>query len=110
MSQFVEAYKRRYGSDPRSGHSLANFVGARVFLDAVQRAGGTDKDRIRAAVLATDVAEGTTATGWGMRFDERGQNMRARPFLLQWQGGRQVTVFPEQAAVAQARGQMGGGG
>ena len=110
VSQFVEAYKRRYGSDPRSGHSLANFVGARVFLDAVQRAGGTDKDRIRAAVLATDVAEGTTATGWGMRFDERGQNMRARPFLLQWQGGRQVTVFPEQAAVAQARGQMGGGG
>ncbi|WP_198374838.1 ABC transporter substrate-binding protein [Neoroseomonas rubea] len=110
VSQFVELYKRRYGSDPRSGHSLANFVGARIFLDAVQRANGTDKDRIRAAVLATDVAEGTTPTGWGARFDEKGQNMRARPFLLQWQGGRQVTVFPEQAAVAQPRGQMGGSG
>ena len=70
-------------------------------------AGGTDKDRIRAAVLATDIAEGTTATGWGVRFDERGQNTRARPFLLQWQDGNQVTVFPQDAAVAQLRGQMG---
>lgn len=107
VSAFVDLYKRRYGSDPRSGHSLANYFGARVYLDAVQRAGGTDKDRIRAAVLATDVAEGTTPTGWGVRFDERGQNTRVRPFLLQWQGGRQVTVFPAQAAVTQLRPQMG---
>ena len=107
VSAFVELYKRRYGSDPRSGHSLANYFGARVYLDAVQRAGSTDKDRIRTAVLATDVAEGTTPTGWGVRFDERGQNTRVRPFLLQWQDGRQVTVFPAQAAVAQLRPQMG---
>lgn len=107
VSAFVDLYKRRYGSDPRSGHSLASYFGAGVFLDAVQRAGGTDKDRIRAAVLATDIAEGTTATGWGVRFDERGQNTRARPFLLQWQDGNQVTVFPQEAAVASLRGQMG---
>lgn len=107
VSAFVELYKRRYGSEPRSGHSLANYFGAKVFLDAVQRAGATDKDRIRAAVLATDIADGTTATGWGARFDERGQNTRAKPFLLQWQDGRQVTVFPREAAVAQPRGRMG---
>ncbi len=104
---FVEAYKRRYGSEPRSGHSLANYFGARVCLDAVQRAGAADKDRIRNAMMAADVAEGTTPTGWGVRFDEKGQNMRAKPFLLQWQGGRQVTVFPAQAAVAQLRPQLG---
>lgn len=107
VSAFVELYKRRYGSEPRSGHSLANYFGAKVFLDAVQRAGATEKDRIRTAVLATDIAEGTTATGWGVRFDERGQNTRAKPFLLQWQDGNQVTVFPQEAAVAQLRGQMG---
>ncbi|MBR0659550.1 ABC transporter substrate-binding protein [Neoroseomonas oryzicola] len=104
---FVEAYKRRYGSEPRSGHSLANYFGARVCLDAVQRAGAADKDRIRNAMMAADVAEGTTPTGWGVRFDEKGQNTRAKPFLLQWQGGRQVTVFPAQAAVAQLRPQLG---
>lgn len=110
VKEFVEAYKRKYGSDPRSGHSLANYFGARVYFDAVQRAGGTDKDRIRTAVLATDVQEGTTPTGWGVRFDERGQNTRVRPFLLQWQGGKQATVFPAEAAVATLRGQMGSAG
>ena len=103
VRQFVEMYRRTYGSEPRSGHSLANYAGARICFDAVQRAGGTDKDRIRAAMLASDVAEGTTPTGWGARFDETGQNQRARPFLMQWQDGRLVTVAPTEAAVAPLR-------
>ena len=104
---FAEAYKRRYGDDPRSGHSLANHFGARIALDAIQRAGGTDKDRLRAAVLATDIADGTTPTGWGAAFDERGQNTRARPWLMQWQDGRLVTIHPEIAAVARPRARLG---
>lgn len=106
-AQFAETYRRRYGSDPRSGHSLANYFGGRVFLDAIQRAGALDRERVRTAVLGTDISEGTTPTGWGVRFDERGQNQRARPLLLQWQGGRQVTIFPAEAAVAQIRPSMG---
>lgn len=109
VGQFADLYRRRYGADPRSGHSLTSYFGARVSLDAMQRAGSTDKDRIRTAVLATDIAEATTATGWGVRLDERGQNQRARPFLLQWQGGRQVTISPAEAAVAQLRPTMGTG-
>ncbi len=108
--QFVEAYRRRYGSEPRSGHSLANYCGARICLDAVQRAGGLEADRVRAAVLATDLPDGATPTGWGARFDERGQNTRARPFVLQWQNGKQVTVFPAEAAVAPPRAQFGPAG
>ncbi len=107
VTEFAEAYRKKYGVDVRSGHSLANYFGARVFFDAIQRAGSTDKDKIRAAVLATDIPEGTTPTGWGVKFDETGQNVRVRLFLLQWQGGRQVTVYPQQAAVAELRGQMG---
>jgi branched-chain amino acid transport system substrate-binding protein len=103
VKQFVEAYARKYGHPPRSGHSLANYMGARVFFDALARAGSMDKDRVRAAVLATDIAEHTTPTGWGAKFDEKGQNTRARPFLLQWQGEQQVTVFPPEAAVAELR-------
>ncbi|WP_426956916.1 ABC transporter substrate-binding protein [Muricoccus radiodurans] len=104
---FVEAYKRQYGSDPRSGHSLINYAGARICLDAVQRAGATDKDRVRAAMLATDVPEAGTPAGWGARFDERGQNTRAQPWLLQWQDGRQVTIHPPEAAVARPRAALG---
>ncbi|GGG30638.1 branched chain amino acid ABC transporter substrate-binding protein [Caldovatus sediminis] len=107
VGAFAEGYKRKYGSEPRTGDSLANAFGARVFLDALRRAGAAEKDRLRAALLATDIAEGTTATGWGARFDDKGQNQRARPFLVQWQGGQLVTVFPPPAAVAPPRPRLG---
>ena len=107
VKPFIELYRKRYGSDPRSGHSLANCVGARAAFDAIQRAAQPDRERIRAALLATDVAEGATANGWGIRFDEKGQNQRARPLLLQWQGGKQVAVAPSEAAVAPLRARMG---
>lgn len=109
---FAELYLRRYGAEPRSGHGLACFVGARIALDALQRAGGVEKERVRAAMLAADLAEGMTATGWGARFDERGQNLRARPVLCQWQaagnGLRQVVVAPPAAAVVDAVARLGG--
>jgi len=104
---FAEDYKRRYGADPRSGHSLANLVGARIALDALRRAGGADRDRLRAAVLATDIPEGGTAAGWGAAFDERGQNTRARPPLMQWQDGRLVPIHPEAVAAAPPRPRLG---
>jgi branched-chain amino acid transport system substrate-binding protein len=102
------AYQRKYGAKPRSGHSLANFVGGRLFLDAIARAGALDKDRVRAAALAIDLPVGGTATGWGARFDEKGQNTRARPYLLQWQGGVQRTVLPTEASVTMLRPTLGG--
>ncbi len=113
------AYQKKYGAPPRSGHSLTNYMGALVFYDALAQAvgdrststdksAGFDKDKVRAAVLAIDIPAGGTAAGWGARFDDRGQNIRARPFLLQWQKGVLVTVAPEEAAVAPASGVLGG--
>jgi branched-chain amino acid transport system substrate-binding protein len=108
---FRDLYLRRYGAEPRSGHGLAAFVGTRLFLEALHRGGGVEKERLRAAMLALDLAAGTTATGWGARFDERGQNTRATPMLCQWQRGpnglRQVAVFPVAAAVADVVPRMG---
>lgn len=114
---FAELYLRRYGAEPRSGHGLACYTGAHIFLDVLHRAGSAERDRIRAALMATDIAEGSTACGWGARFDERGQNLRARPVLCQWQpspatpgnqpGLRQVAIAPAAAAIAQAQTRLG---
>jgi branched-chain amino acid transport system substrate-binding protein len=100
IKAFVEAYKKKYGSEPRSGHSLANFSGANIFFDAIHRAGSLDKDKIRAAVLATDVPVGTTPTGWGAKFDQNGQNSRGMASVMQWLDGKLTTVYPKGAAVA----------
>jgi len=103
MEQFVEKYKAKYGSEPRSGHSLANYMGARVFFDVIAAAKSLDADEIRAQVLKVDIPVGSTPTGWGVKFSEQGQNTRALPFLTQWQSGMLVTVFPADAAVAKLK-------
>lgn len=93
---FAEAYQRRWGSPPRSGLSLAAYAGAQAILaqPSLERAA------LRAALVALDQAEGQWPNGWGFRLDERGQNTRARPVLLQWQAAKPLAVFPPEAAAA----------
>lgn len=106
---FAEAYARAYGHPPRSGHSLVCYAGARIAFEAFARAGSLDRERLRAAFLATDIAPFATAAGWGARFDERGQNLLAHPFLMQWQGGHLVTLGPQEAAAGELRIGLGVG-
>jgi branched-chain amino acid transport system substrate-binding protein len=103
IDAFTKKYQAKYGTPPRSGHSLANYAGAKVFFEAIEKAKDLGPDSIRAAVLAMDLPVGRTAAGWGAKFGENGQNQRAMPFLMQWQGGELVTVSPQEAAVAKLK-------
>ena len=107
IDEFVKRYTAKYGIPPRSGHSLANYFGAKVFFEALAKAKDLSADSIRAAVLSIDIPVGRTATGWGAKFGDNGQNSRAVPFLMQWQGGQLVTVYPKEAAVAQLKTGLG---
>ena len=107
LHEIGAAYERRYGGKPRSGHSLASYVGARLFLDALVRAGSADKDKVRDAVATAAVAAGTTSNGWGARFDDKGQNQLAPPVLAQWLGGVLHVVSPSEAATATLRPKLG---
>ena len=102
------AYQRKYGAKPRSGHSLASYVGARLFFDALARAGSLDKEKVREAVLAIDVPLDATPNSWGARFDEKGQNTLALPVVAQWQSGTLRTVLPREAAISALRPKLGG--
>lgn len=106
--EVAAAYQRKYGAPPRSGHSLACFAGARLFYGCLQRAGGFEHDKLRATVLATEAPAGSTVGGFGVKFDEKGQNQRAVPYLSQWQKGALVTVAPQEAAVADLMPALGG--
>lgn len=103
LEAFVQSYRAKYGADPRSGHSLTNYVGALAVLEAIDGAGDFKPQSIRKAVESIDIAIGTTASGYGVRFDDSNQNMRARMMGLQWQDGRLVTVYPADAAAAELR-------
>ena len=93
---FAEAYQRRWGGPPRSGLSLAAFAGAQSVLSQPN----IDRTTLRNALVALDQPDGQWPNGWGFRLDDRGQNTRARPVLLQWQAGRPIAVFPSEAAAA----------
>ncbi|MDE3775312.1 ABC transporter substrate-binding protein [Sinorhizobium meliloti] len=100
LDAFVEAYKAKYGSAPRSGHSLNNYVGAKALLEAIDKAKGFEPDTIVEAVKAMDIPDGATAAGYGIEFGENNQNERASMMGMQWQGGKLVTVYPDAAATA----------
>lgn len=100
LAQFTAGYQKRFGTLPRSGHSLVNYVGAKGFLDALAAAKSTDKDKIRAAVLAYKAPSGSTAAGWGFQFAQNGQNELATTNVMQWQDGKLVTVYPDNVANA----------
>jgi branched-chain amino acid transport system substrate-binding protein len=99
LAEFVQAYKKLFNSEPRSGHSLANFMGANVLFDILEKTGGDlSAEKLRAAALAYEAAPGTTATGWGVKFGPDGQNTATEPFVMQWRNKKLVTVWPERAA------------
>lgn len=101
MDQFLKTYKETFKEEPRSGHSLANFMGANVVFDVLDKAGGKmDAESIKKAVQAIDVKPGQTATGWGVKFGANGQNTLGDPLVTQWtKEGKLVTVWPKDAAV-----------
>jgi branched-chain amino acid transport system substrate-binding protein len=100
MDEFIAAYKEKYGEEPRSGHSLSNYMGMKVVLDVLSEVGEVDPDKLKDAALKYKVEEGTTATGWGVAFDsEDGQNQKSQPYMHQWIDGELKTVWPENVAV-----------
>ncbi|TKA94873.1 amino acid-binding protein [Cereibacter changlensis] len=103
LESFVETYRTKYGMEPRSGHSLNNYVGALAILKAIDAAEGLEPDQIVAAVSAIDIPQGQTAAGYGVQFGEGNQNQRASMMGMQWQDGTLVTVYPPEAAAAEMR-------
>lgn len=95
-------FKARSGKD-FNDYSSRQFMGLIVMADAINRAKSTDGEKIREALVATDMPGEVTIMPWKrVKFDAMGQNNDADPVLLQYTGGQFVTIFPPQAAVAEA--------
>ncbi|NOJ38683.1 ABC transporter substrate-binding protein [Bradyrhizobium australiense] len=102
VGKINDMFKERSGKD-FNDYSSRQFMGLIVMADAINRAKSTDGDKIREALVATDMPGDVTIMPWKrVKFDETGQNNDADPVLLQYVGGKFVTIFPTQAAVAEA--------
>jgi branched-chain amino acid transport system substrate-binding protein len=97
-----ELFKARAGKD-MNDYTSRQFMGIVVLADAINRARSIAGEKIRPALAATDIPGEQTIMPWKrVKFDESGQNNDADPVLLQWTGDKFITVFPSQAAVAEA--------
>lgn len=105
MDKFIELYQEKYNGHPKSGHSLASYMGMKVVLDVITQTGGdVDPEKLHETALDYKVERGTTATGWGVEFDpDTGQNMLAEYYVHQWIDGKLVTVYPEEVALEEPK-------
>jgi len=102
--EFREAVQKRTGSYPLGGHQLAG-PGLWLLKLVLDRAGTDDPDKFSAAVMSLDLPVGSTMNGWGVKFSETGQNAneRVQHYMLQWQNGQLVTVWPEEFTTSRAK-------
>lgn len=100
-SNIVNAmYKVKTGNDmdDTSARSMQGFL---TLCDAINRAGSTEPEKIRAALVATDLKPEQLMIGYkGLKFDDHGQNILASTLLVQLRGAEYVPVWPEAQATA----------
>lgn len=95
-SEWVERYTAAYGRVPLE-HATLGYQGAMVlFQQVLPKAADLSADSIVAAAKAVDIPDGCTAGGFGVKFDETGQNLLAVPTVHQYQNGQLVPVFPNR--------------
>ena len=94
IKQVNDLYRSRYHAD-FTGNSARTFTGLMVMADAINRAGSTDPEAIRRALVATDIPANKLIMPWkGVKFDETGQNIYGSGILVQIIDGKYHTVWP----------------
>ena len=97
---YLAAYRKAYSRDPIAPQSLTAFAGMNMLLETIEAAGSTEMTKVRAAAAKLDKPLNSYPSGNGVKFDDNFQNTRAFPTVIQWQAGKQVTVFPSEARAA----------
>ena len=95
---FVAAYEKEFKRAP-AVQSANSYAGCQIFVEAVRRAGTTDSEKLREALLALK-----TKTILGdFAVDQRGFQVGQKAVTIQWQDGKQGVVWPDEVASAKMR-------
>jgi branched-chain amino acid transport system substrate-binding protein len=95
-----QLFRQRFGGKPLDGSTGRDFMGVLVLADAIDRAGGTQPEAIRKALVATNIPGNLTLMPWkNIQFDATGQNIGGSGIIEQIQDGKYETVWPFDVAV-----------
>lgn len=87
-------------SSPLGLYGVKTTPGFERAVDQANAAGGLLErkiDLVHDAILKMVTPEGSYTTGFGVKFDQKLQNLRTAQNMPQWQSGKVVTVFSTQA-------------
>ncbi len=92
---YVKACRAMFGETYTPGYHAASASAAGSLLQlAVEKAGSIETDKVREALRGMDLQLST----WpGIKFDEKGQNIKTIHPAIQIQKGKFVTVYPEES-------------
>lgn len=103
-AEMVKRYKAETKANEVPPHTSMGFNQSWIlFTDVIPRAikkyGGFDPEALRKAALETDIPEGGTIQGYGVKFfppgtEMSGQNERSSPVVMQYIGGETKIAWP----------------
>lgn len=103
-AEMVKRYKAETKANEVPPHVSMGFNQAWIFLTdvlprAIKKHGGFDAEALRKASLETDIPEGGTVQGYGVKFNPpghkmAGQNERSSPVVMQYIKGETKIVWP----------------
>ncbi len=111
IQEMVKRYKAETKADAVPPHVSMGFNQTWIFLTdvlprAIKKYGGADPEALRKAALDTDIPDGGTIQGYGVKFhrpgDEMsGQNERSSPVVMQYINGKTEVVWPARLRTAE---------
>ena len=109
--EMVKRYKAEVKVDELPPHVSMGFNQTWIFLTdvlprAIRKYGGVDPEALRKAALDTDIPDGGTIQGYGVKFhppghEMSGQNERSTPVVIQYIGGDSKIVWPARLRTAE---------
>ncbi|MGS0753585.1 ABC transporter substrate-binding protein [Roseateles sp. GG27B] len=96
-STYLSSYRSKFKAEPIATQGMVAYTGLQILFEAITAAGSTDVEKVRAAAAKMDKPFASYPSGYGVKFDKNFQNTRALNTVVQWQGGKLVTVFPKTA-------------
>ena len=108
--EMVKRYQKEFGDGPIAPHVSMGFNNLGILLldvlpRAIQKHGGFSSEQLAKAARETDIPEGGTSQGYGVKFlgegnPMRGQNERAFPTVFQVIDGKFEVVWPKSVQTA----------
>ena len=99
LGKINDMYKKRSGVD-FDGVTIEAFTSILVVVDAFNRAMTTDPEAVVQALRTTDLKT-PTLPGEGVKFNEKGQNIKIISHISQIQNGQYRVVWPAEMAAAE---------